>query len=71
MAGDNIYLPYMMEVEDIREETYDVLTLKLHHAMTFRDIGTALGCSEEAAKKRAQRALARLRGLLVSEGDPL
>jgi RNA polymerase sigma-70 factor (ECF subfamily) len=45
----------------------DVLTLKLHHNMTFREIGAALGCSEEAAKKRAQRAVARLRSILTPE----
>jgi len=39
----------------------DVLVLRIVHGLGFRDVGSALGISEEAAKKRAQRALKRLR----------
>jgi RNA polymerase sigma-70 factor (ECF subfamily) len=39
----------------------DVLVLRIVHGLGFRDVGAALGISEEAAKKRAQRALKRLR----------
>lgn len=39
----------------------DVLVLRIAHGLGFRDVGAALGISEEAAKKRAQRALRRLR----------
>jgi len=39
----------------------DVLDLRIIHNLTFRDISAALGISEEAAKKRAQRGLRRLR----------
>jgi RNA polymerase sigma-70 factor (ECF subfamily) len=39
----------------------DVLTLRIVQDLQFRDIAAALGISEEAAKKRAQRALRRLR----------
>jgi RNA polymerase sigma-70 factor (ECF subfamily) len=39
----------------------DVLTLRIVQGLQFRDIAAALGISEEAAKKRAQRALRRLR----------
>jgi len=38
----------------------DVLMLRIVHGLGFRDIAAALGISEEAAKKRAQRALRRL-----------
>jgi len=38
-----------------------VLTLRIVHEMAFRDVAAALGISEEAAKKRAQRGLRRLR----------
>jgi RNA polymerase sigma-70 factor (ECF subfamily) len=38
-----------------------VLTFRVVYDMSFRDIAAALGISEEAAKKRAQRALRRLR----------
>jgi len=39
----------------------DVLMLRIVHGLGFRDVAAALGISEEAAKKRAQRALRRLR----------
>jgi len=39
----------------------DVLVLRIGHDLPFRDVGAALGISEEAAKKRAQRGLRRLR----------
>jgi len=38
-----------------------VLTLRVVYDMSFREVAAALGISEEAAKKRAQRALRRLR----------
>ncbi|KPJ74766.1 MAG: hypothetical protein AMK72_03575 [Planctomycetes bacterium SM23_25] len=39
----------------------DVLTLRVAGGMRFEEIGIALGISKEAAKKRAQRGLRRLR----------
>jgi RNA polymerase sigma-70 factor (ECF subfamily) len=39
----------------------DVLMLRIVHGLGFHDVAAALGISEEAAKKRAQRALRRLR----------
>ena len=39
----------------------DVVVLRIVHGLRFRDVAAALGISEEAAKKRAQRALKRLR----------
>lgn len=38
----------------------DVLVLRILHDLSFADIGSALGISEEAAKKRGQRGLSRL-----------
>jgi len=46
----------------------DVLVLRIVHELSFRDVGTALGISEEAAKKRAQRGLKRLRGRYRARG---
>ncbi|MEW6359833.1 MAG: sigma-70 family RNA polymerase sigma factor [Planctomycetota bacterium] len=43
------------------EESRAVLVLKIVHGMPLRDVAAALGISEEAAKKRAQRALRQLR----------
>jgi RNA polymerase sigma-70 factor (ECF subfamily) len=39
----------------------EVLALRLVHGMPFHEIAAHLGCSVETAKKRAQRALKRLR----------
>lgn len=39
----------------------DVLVLRIVHEMAFADIAASLGIAEEAAKKRAQRGLRRLR----------
>ena len=45
----------------------DVLVLRLIEGLPFRDVAAALDISEEAAKKRAQRGLTRLReGVLVA-----
>ncbi len=45
-----------------------VLKLRVVHDLPFRDVAAALGISEEAAKKRGQRALRRLRQLAREEG---
>lgn len=42
-----------------------VLELRVVHCQPFKEIGAALGISEEAAKKRAQRGLRRLRERLA------
>jgi RNA polymerase sigma-70 factor (ECF subfamily) len=43
----------------------NVLELRVIHSMHFKEIATALEISEEAAKKRAQRGLRRLRQRLI------
>lgn len=45
-----------------------VLTLRIIHGLAFGDIAAAMGISEEAAKKRAQRALRHLRELARRKG---
>lgn len=52
------------DLEILAEDERDVLILRLVQGMTFAEIASAAGCSVEAAKKRAQRAIARLRRLL-------
>jgi DNA-directed RNA polymerase specialized sigma24 family protein len=39
----------------------DVLVLRIVEGLPFADVAAALDISEEAAKKRAQRGLSRLR----------
>jgi len=48
-------------LETLPEKARAVLTLNIVHGLPFRDVAAALGISEDAAKKRAQRALRTLR----------
>jgi len=47
-----------------------VLELRIIHNLAFRDISAAIGISEEAAKKRAQRGLRRLREGICQANAP-
>ena len=59
-SGDNSpQIPELLNV--LARSDRDVLVLRIVHGLGFRDVAAALGISEEAAKKRAQRALRRLR----------
>ncbi len=57
--GDMSKISELLSV--LSRDDRDVLVLRIVHGLGFRDVGAALGISEEAAKKRAQRALKRLR----------
>jgi len=57
--ADSPQIPELLNV--LARSDRDVLVLRIVHGLGFRDVATALGISEEAAKKRAQRALRRLR----------
>ena len=46
-----------------------VLELRVVHSMSFKEVAFALDISEEAAKKRAQRGLRRLRQKLTGSGS--
>jgi RNA polymerase sigma factor (sigma-70 family) len=62
-------IPKLLNSLSSRER--DVLVLRIVHGLGFRDVAAALGISEEAAKKRAQRALKRLRTKIYdSESSP-
>ena len=52
-------IPKLLDI--LANNERDVLVLRIVHGLGFRDVAAALGISEEAAKKRAQRALKRLR----------
>lgn len=45
----------------LTDEEREIVLLKIVDDLTFEDIAKIVGCSVEAAKKRAQRALGRLR----------
>ncbi len=48
-------------LDRLPKDDRDVLMLRIVHDLPFREVAAALGISEEAAKKRGQRALRRLR----------
>src|SRR5207253_6884818 len=81
--GDFSYAPHDMEMEykwalvkpkldeamsRLNESDRRAIVLKYYEKKTFREIGTALGIKEEAARKRVSRATEKLRGLLASNG---
>ncbi len=58
--------PMLKLLDRLSDGQQAVLKLRIFHDMRFRLIGEALGISEEAAKKRGQRGLRRLRELYFS-----
>jgi RNA polymerase sigma-70 factor (ECF subfamily) len=48
-------------LESLRPDDQEVLRLRAYEGLSVKQISFALGCSEEAAKKRVSRALGRLR----------
>src|SRR5687768_7838029 len=46
----------------------DAVLLRFFEQRTLRDVGSALGMEEEAARKRVSRALEKLRSLLARQG---
>jgi DNA-directed RNA polymerase specialized sigma24 family protein len=45
----------------------EVLVLRLVHGLSFREVAARFGCSEEAAKKRGQRALRKVKERMAPE----
>ncbi len=48
-------------LESLKSDDQEVLRLRAYEGLSVKQISLALGCSEEAAKKRVSRALNRLR----------
>jgi RNA polymerase sigma factor (sigma-70 family) len=74
-------LPFIDSME-IRSESMDllsridrkertVLELRIVDTMSYEEIALAVGISAEAAKKRAQRGIARLREMVTCEAMPV
>jgi RNA polymerase sigma factor (sigma-70 family) len=51
----------VVALESLKPDDQEVLRLRAYEGLSARQISLAIGCSEEAAKKRVSRALARLR----------
>jgi RNA polymerase sigma factor (sigma-70 family) len=45
----------------LKPDDQEILWLRAYEGLSTKQISVAIGCSEEAAKKRVSRALARLR----------
>ncbi|MHC5053275.1 MAG: RNA polymerase sigma factor [Planctomycetota bacterium] len=52
----------------LAEDEREILALRIHEGLKFAEIAAVCGISEEAAKKRAQRALDRLRRDVAAGG---
>lgn len=64
-------LPALAEMlAGLDEQDRAVLTLRVADGLGFEEIAAALGIGREAAKKRAQRALRRLREHFPTEASP-
>ena len=55
-------------LDRLKPSERDALVLRYEGGLSFREIGIACGLDEATARKRASRALARLRDLLKDEG---
>jgi RNA polymerase sigma-70 factor (ECF subfamily) len=51
-------------LDDLRPTEREALLLRYEADLPFRDVATACGCDEAAARKRVSRALVRMRELL-------
>ena len=51
----------------LTKEEREIVLLKVVDDLSFEDIAKVVGCSVEAAKKRAQRALGRLRAFALKQ----
>ena len=59
------------EVAQLPESLREPLSLRFFGALEYAELSMALGCSEDAAKKRVQRGLAQLRTRLAACGIAL
>ncbi len=53
---------------ELGESDRDAIVLRFLQQKSLRDVAVALGTTEEAAKKRVQRALERMRSMLLRQG---
>ena len=55
-------------MEQLGQKDHDAVALRFFENRSFREIGAALGASEDAAKMRVNRALEKLRTMLLKRG---
>jgi RNA polymerase sigma factor (sigma-70 family) len=55
-------------MEHLGQKDHDALVLRFFQGRNFKDVGAALGASEDAAKMRVNRALEKLRKFFIKRG---
>ena len=55
-------------MSQLNEADYDLLVLRFYKSLDYRDVGVAMGLSDDAAQKRVSRALEKLRQVLSRRG---
>jgi RNA polymerase sigma factor (sigma-70 family) len=55
-------------MEKLGQKEHDVLVLRFFEGRNFKEVGAALGASEDAAKMRVNRALEKLRKIFAKRG---
>jgi RNA polymerase sigma factor (sigma-70 family) len=55
-------------MEQLGQKDHDAVVLRFFEGRNFREVGAALGASEDAAKKRVNRALEKLRKFFTKRG---
>ena len=55
-------------LDRLRQRDRDAVLLRFMQGMSHREIGQAIGITEEAARKRIERAVSRLRDFFVAKG---
>lgn len=68
LENDRIYEAIIQSIQELPKHLKDVIYLELVHDMNKKQIAEVLGISHDAARKRSQRAKARLADLLRKEG---
>lgn len=53
---------------DLRDRDHDAISLRFFEGKSFKDVGVALGTSEDTAKKRVSRAVEKLRVFFARRG---
>src|SRR4030095_16397863 len=55
-------------MQNLAEEDREAILLRYFEGRDFKSVGTALGISDDAARKRVVRAVERLRTILAGRG---
>ncbi|MCL4180780.1 MAG: sigma-70 family RNA polymerase sigma factor, partial [Verrucomicrobia bacterium] len=68
VAWNDLVLVLDESVDELNDPDRQAILLRFFNQKTMRELGAALGISEDAAKMRVNRALGRLRDKLVARG---